>query len=173
MPDEVKDTQKGTPLWLSQRSLSLAVLAILVAGGYALLVTGISLVTNRAFLVKNPVLAGSVFFLVALLFYPLRNLLEARVNRTFFRGRVVYQELLAQNSAELTGVVELASIAAVLRQNIEKTFSPKSSIFISTTPARKNSWLRSMRTAGLPATCALPVTAPWLIFWLNLLQQSN
>ncbi|WP_322506979.1 PDZ domain-containing protein, partial [Anaerolinea sp.] len=106
------------------RALLYGGMAVLIAVGYALLVTGLSLVAGQLLGVYQPVLLGLIFFILALAFVPLRNSLQHTVDAVFFRGQQVFQERLQTFSGELTRAVELKAILAVLRRYLEEALMP-------------------------------------------------
>lgn len=106
------------------RALLYGGMAVLIAVGYALLVTGLSLIAGQLLNVYQPVLLGLIFFVLALVFVPLRNSLQHTVDAVFFRGQQVFQERLQTFSGELTRAVELKAILAVLRRYLEEALMP-------------------------------------------------
>jgi signal transduction histidine kinase/putative methionine-R-sulfoxide reductase with GAF domain len=110
--------------YVVSRSMLYAVAALLVVIGYALLVTGLSLVFNGFSALNNPLLSGVVFFVLALVFAPLRQRLQDYLDAVFFRGERTFQERLQGFSGELTHLVEVTSILNTLRQYVEKSLQP-------------------------------------------------
>jgi signal transduction histidine kinase len=109
---------------LLKRSIVYGALLIFVAGSYALLVSGLSLVIGNFFDLGNPILVGVIVFLIALLIYPLRTSLQEKVDTAFFRGRKMYQEDLQTFSRELTLMTDIDSILHTLKGFIESSLSP-------------------------------------------------
>ncbi|TLN09226.1 GAF domain-containing protein, partial [bacterium] len=107
------------------RGVLYSVLAVLIAVGYALLVTGFSLALGDRLQPDNPLIAGFLLFGFALALLPLRQRLERMLDVLFFRGERAYQERLKTFSGELTGAVELPQILNVLRQYIEQSLQPQ------------------------------------------------
>jgi signal transduction histidine kinase/putative methionine-R-sulfoxide reductase with GAF domain len=101
-----------------------ALLTILALGGYALLVSGLTLVFGQAFQVTNPLFVGSLVFILALLFNPLRNRLQRFVDDIFFRGIQVYEQRVHAFSREMTNTVDLAVIVRKLREHILSSLIP-------------------------------------------------
>jgi len=106
------------------RGLFYAGMGILIAGGYALLVAGISLVAGPFFWLESPLLNGALFFFLALAFYPLRARLEAMCDRIFIPGNTVYKDHLARVSAEFAQAVDVDGIVRVLQTNLEESLQP-------------------------------------------------
>lgn len=111
--------------YVLSRGVMYSVLAVLIAVGYALLVTGLGLALGNLLPAGSPVIAGLVMFILALGLLPLRQRLERALDVLFFRGERAYQERLKTFSGELTGVVELPHILTVLRQYIDQSLQPQ------------------------------------------------
>ena len=107
------------------RGVLYGALAILIALGYALLVTGLSIAAEGALKPSTPFISGIVIFALALALLPLRERLERMLDRTFFRGEQAFQERLKTFTGELTSAVELPQILAVLRRYIDETLQPQ------------------------------------------------
>ena len=107
------------------RAILYGLMGVLVAVGYALLVSGIGLIFNNILNPINPIYVGLVIFLIALVVMPLRQYLENALDTLFFQGRRVYQEKLQTFSGELTNLVETSGIIKILRQYIETSLMPK------------------------------------------------
>jgi signal transduction histidine kinase/putative methionine-R-sulfoxide reductase with GAF domain len=99
-------------------------LGLLIALGYALLVAGLSMFVGFALWRENLWLSGFLFFILALVFYPLRNRLEMLIDRLFMRGNQVYQDFLARASSEFAHAVDIATIVEVLSANLQETLRP-------------------------------------------------
>ncbi|MFZ6019733.1 MAG: hypothetical protein ACOYXO_08995, partial [Chloroflexota bacterium] len=76
-------TLEPPPRGRSNRRMVVALTGLLLAGGYALLVSGLSLVFQQALGWNSPWLSAVLFFLMALAFFPLRQGLE----NALFNGR--------------------------------------------------------------------------------------
>ncbi|NPV85961.1 MAG: GAF domain-containing protein [Anaerolineae bacterium] len=107
-----------------KQALVYSLLLLLLALGYALMVSGFGVIFHQIFPYRNPVLVGVVVFILALLILPLRMELEKTIDKLFFRGAKVYQERLQDFSSDLTGAVGLAEIVKLVRQYLEKTLAP-------------------------------------------------
>ncbi len=97
------------------RAAVYSLIAVLVAVGYALLVSGLGVMFNALIPVDLPVLVGIAVFLVALAFNPARRFLENRVDALFFRSERAYQDRLQALGRELTMVVDLPGIIQTIR----------------------------------------------------------
>jgi signal transduction histidine kinase len=117
--------------YIFSRVVLYALLTILVIVGYALLVSGLSLVLGSFIPANHPLIIGLMVFVMALLFNPLRTRLQKHIDRFFYRGQLVYRERVETFSRELSRAMSLASIMALLRTYIEQTLLPeKQHIFI-------------------------------------------
>ncbi len=110
--------------FILSRVVLYGILAVIIGMGYALLVTGLSLVAGRVLPSDNPLVTGLVFFILALAIQPLRARLQHTVDAIFFRGEAAYQERLGTFSGALTRMVDLNGILKVLRQYITDTLLP-------------------------------------------------
>ncbi len=100
------------------------ILAVLIGVGYALLVTGLSLVAGRVVSTNSPLVIGLIFFILALTIQPLRARMQRTIDAIFFRGEAAYQERLGTFSGELTRMVDLNGILKVLRQYVNDALMP-------------------------------------------------
>ena len=110
--------------YILSRVVLYGILAVLIGMGYALLVTGLSLVAGQVLPSDNPLVIGLSFFILALAIQPLRARLQHTVDTIFFRGEAAYQERLGTFSGALTRMVDLNGILKVLRQYITDTLTP-------------------------------------------------
>jgi signal transduction histidine kinase len=110
--------------YILSRAVLYAILAILTISSYIFLVGGLSLVFGNVISAGNPLVIGIFIFLLAIIFNPLRDYLQKAVDRYFFRGQIVYREMQQAFGRELTQVMELAEIVALLRRFIDQSLSP-------------------------------------------------
>jgi len=106
------------------RILLYALLAALTMMSYVLLVGGASLLVGESLKPTNPLLVGLMVFMAAIGLNPVRNYLQAAVDRFFFRGQLVYRELQQALGRELTQAMEMATIIELLRSYVERAMSP-------------------------------------------------
>jgi signal transduction histidine kinase len=99
-------------------------LLALVAGGYALLVAGLGLVAGDSVLVNSPILAGLLFFAMALLMMPLRDRLKRAVDGLFDRKVRSLQQQVESFGASLMNQSESEGVSALLRQVIGEALQP-------------------------------------------------
>ncbi len=102
-----------------------ALLSVLALGGYALLVSGLTLIFGQALHATNPLLIGGVVFILALGLNPLRNRLRQFVDAVFFRGMQAYEQRVESFRREMTNTVDLATIVSRLRQHIQDSLLPE------------------------------------------------
>ena len=108
-----------------RQGVQYALLTILALSGFALLVSGLTLIFGQAFQVTNPIFLGGLVFLLALGLNPLRNRLQKFVDNVFFRGVQAYEERVRAFSREMTNTVELPVIVRILRQHITSSLLPE------------------------------------------------
>ena len=111
--------------FLFRQGVLYALLSILALGGYALLVSGLTLIFGQTFQVTNPLFVGLLVFVLALGLNPLRNRLQHFVDNIFFRGVRAYEQRVRDFSREMTNTVDLAVIVRTLRQHIASSLLPE------------------------------------------------
>ncbi len=99
-------------------------LTVLIVGGYALLVSGLSLVFKAAMPASNPIWVGGLVFVIAIFLDPLRVQVQKFVDATFFRGRRAYTENIQNFIHELSGALDADAIGRILRKQIVSTLGP-------------------------------------------------
>ena len=110
--------------YMFSRFMMYALLTAITMGGYALMVSGLSLVLGGAINPNNPLLVGLMVFFLAAFFNPLRTYLQQLVDTVFFRGQGAYQEQLRKFGQDLSPAVGLDEIGALLRLYVEETIKP-------------------------------------------------
>ena len=108
-----------------RQGVQYALLTILALGGYALLVSGLTLIFGQAFQVTNPFFIGVLVFILALGLNPLRNWLQRFVDSVFFRGVRAYEQRVRAFSREMTNTVSLSVIVHSLREQILSSLLPE------------------------------------------------
>ncbi len=117
--------------YILSRAVLYAMLTLLAGAGYALLVSGASFIFGSFVQADNPYLIGTMVFVLALVFNPLRLRLQKVVDALFFRGEGVYRQQLQTFSSELTQIVEMTDIVGLLRRHVNQTLLPlRTHIFI-------------------------------------------
>ena len=102
-----------------------ALLTVLALGGYALLVSGLTLILGQVFKVTQPLFVGLLVFVLALGLNPFRNRLQRFVDDVFFRGVQAYEQRVYAFSREMTNTVDLAVIVRKLREHILGSLLPE------------------------------------------------
>ncbi len=110
--------------YLLSRAVLYGLLTLLVASGYAILVSGFSLIIEGTLLPSNPYLVGLVIFILALCLNPLRLYLQKRVDEVFFRGKAIFQEQLQSFSRELTETSDYPLIIQLVRAFVDEALQP-------------------------------------------------
>ena len=110
--------------YLLSRGVLFAIMSMLVATGYALLVSGASLVLGQLLPAGTPFLIGIVVFVLALCLNPLRLYLQRAVDKVFFKGQAGYRAQLQEFGHELTQMMGLDGITDVLRRYVTSALFP-------------------------------------------------
>lgn len=102
-----------------------AMLGVLTAS-YWLIVAGIGLLIGRSTrdTALSPVLIAVSIFLVALIFTPLRSVLQRVIDAVYFRTRRAYQVYLEQFTREVTNAVTLTDVMALVTRYLDETLAP-------------------------------------------------
>lgn len=112
----------------SDRVITRGIVYGLMAGGvgvgYGLVVAGATLFAGSAVQMNNPVVIAVLVFLMALLFVPVRNLLERRVDSAYFRTHRLYQQRVESLAQDLTRVNTLGGIVDAIRRHLTETLAP-------------------------------------------------
>lgn len=110
--------------YVFSRTLLYGMMTLLSAVAFALLAAGFTLVTASALSITNPIIIGSLLFILALAISPVQTWLKKGVDAAFSRSGRAQQEKLQAFSHQMTMQFELDGILNVLRQMIGETFSP-------------------------------------------------
>jgi hypothetical protein len=106
------------------RALLYSIMAILAAGGYALIVGGLGLALSSVIPPESTLITGLAVFFLAIIISPMRQGLENAINTVFFRGTRIFQEKLQSFTRELTSIVEFRGIISILGNTIDTTLTP-------------------------------------------------
>ena len=120
------------------RTLAYGLLTILLGGGYAGVVLGLSQLLGR----DSPLVVATATLAVAAAFQPARHRVQAVVDRRFDRRRYDAARTIAGFSARLRQQVDLDTLTAELLGVVEQTMQPASvSLWLrpSDTPAKDQS----------------------------------
>lgn len=110
--------------FLFSRGVAYALLTFLSILGYALLVSGASLLLGRFIPLSSPIFVGALVFALAVVLNPLRTRLQHLVDRMFYRGSVPYQKLMQTFSRNISEASSLTEIVTLVRQVLEQAISP-------------------------------------------------
>ncbi len=132
---------------LLKRTIVYGALLVCIAGCYALLVSGLSLIVNTRLDFNHPFLVGAVVFLLALLVSPLKAQLQSRVDAAFHKGSDVYQANLQSLGHRLSRTTEIDRINELVRASIDQVFSP-SRFYIYTIDQTNNYYIATPDAAG-------------------------
>ena len=113
-----------TDIWLRQ-GLVYTILSLIAVGGYAILVSGFSLIFKEAIPADNPLLVGILVFVLAIFLDPFRKGILNAVDATFFRGQRVFDQRLRDFSHQMTSVLDIQSVGGILREQIMDTLAPE------------------------------------------------
>lgn len=111
--------------YIFSRAVLYALLTILAVSGYALMVSGLSLIFGDQISANNPLVIGLMVFVLAVMLNPLRTRLQKLIDQVFFRGQQVYRERSEAFSRELNPAMDLGSIISLLRKYIDETLAPE------------------------------------------------
>ena len=108
--------------YLLSRAILYFLLLLMIAVGYALLVSGLGMALYGSIFPANPVTLGIAIFIIALLILPAQKTLQRLVDNIFLRGENAFQERARQFEKELSIQGNLASIIKLLRRTLQQTF---------------------------------------------------
>ena len=102
-----------------------AVLSVLVVASYALAVSGLSMIAGDLLRTSDRLLvSGLIVFIMAILFNPIRQLLQNRIDSVFHRGQKNYPQRLQAFSRDLTQSSEISTIVNTLGEYVRRDFHP-------------------------------------------------
>jgi signal transduction histidine kinase/putative methionine-R-sulfoxide reductase with GAF domain len=113
-----------TDMWIRQ-GLVYSILTIIAIAGYALLVSGFSLVFKEAMPADNPFIIGALIFVLAVALDPFRKRVLDIIDSSFFRGQRIYDQRLRNFSHQMTSVLDIQNVGRILRQQIMDTLTPE------------------------------------------------
>ena len=116
---------------------------------YFLLVAGLALLLGRSAkeLAASPVLIVLAVFAVTLLFHPLREWLQRRIDAVYFRARLAYQPVLERFARAIVEARTLEDITGLVLEAVESALAPSHAIlFVRDTGTGQFYPLRDPRT---------------------------
>ena len=111
--------------FLRNRGAYYLLLMGLVVVGYALLVSGLSLIFSTASGTAQPLIIGLAVFILAVLVIPFQGRLQAAVNAVFLKGERVFQERAQDFADEMARLSDRAAIYGLLRSTIVELYHPQ------------------------------------------------
>jgi len=110
--------------YIIRLTLIYGILTVFTAVGYWLFVYGASVLAGAAVTTNSPFAIGLLVLVLVMVFNPIRNWAQSKIDFYFFRGSQAYREQLLAFGHALTESSELPFIAGELRQQIETTLKP-------------------------------------------------
>jgi signal transduction histidine kinase len=110
--------------YIFSRVVSYTLLSVLAVAGYALFVSGLSLIFGNIISANNPILIGLMVFILAILLNPLRLTLQKQVDAVFFRGQSVIRQRIEAFTRELTQAMDIPSVLERLYETVDQVFYP-------------------------------------------------
>ena len=111
------------------RSITYGIMLSVLIVGYFLFVTGLTFATQGAIQADNPILVAFTMFGMVMLFSPIRNVLQERIDSIYYRTRYNYQQSIEQFSQKLTSLVNFDEIIGEFENVLEDSISPNN-VFI-------------------------------------------
>lgn len=109
------------------QSITYSIMLVALVLGYFLIVFGASLFTNQALALQgNQFVIALTIFVLAVAFLPVRNVMQERINRIYFRKRTNYQEHVEEFAARLTSLEALDQLFGAYRDELARTLNPSS-----------------------------------------------
>jgi signal transduction histidine kinase len=99
-------------------------LTILAAGGFALVISGLTLILRDIVDLSSPYIFGIILFVLAIAVQPLRERLQSVLNGVFGRNQVSYRDKLQAFGRQLTEAVDETAILKLLRDEINQVLAP-------------------------------------------------
>ena len=106
------------------RSITYGIMLGMLVMGYFLMVTGLTFVTQGAIQANNPLLIALTMFVVVMLFTPLRNALQGRLDAIYYRTRHNYQGSVEQFSQKMTSLVNFDEIIQEFENVLDDSIKP-------------------------------------------------
>ncbi|MCA0455842.1 MAG: GAF domain-containing protein [Chloroflexi bacterium] len=110
------------------QGITYGIMLVALVLGYFLIVFGASLFTNQVLALQgNQFVIALTIFVLAVAFLPIRNVMQERINRIYFRKRTNYQEHVEDFAARLTSLETLDQLFEAFRNELAQTINPSSS----------------------------------------------
>lgn len=102
---------------------TLLLLALVI--GYFLLVLAASLISGGLIGANSPLLIAILIFIIAVAFLPVRDRVQAQIDRLYFRRQAHYQTELEDFSRSVSVMSDLDSILTAYRANLQQQVDPE------------------------------------------------
>lgn len=111
---------------LSQ-GITYTLMLVALVTGYFLLVFSASLfVTQGQMVANNPLFIGLTIFLMAVTFLPVRNFIQTRIDRIYYRTRHDFQDYIEIFTHEIARMRDVHQVVASLQDSLSDTLQPAS-----------------------------------------------
>ena len=146
--------------FVTSQFLIYAVIAIITLAGYALILTGATLILGAAVQPTHPLVVGLTIFLLVAAFNPLRDRLQAQVNDLFFRGQRGFTQRLEAFGRALTRAAAIQDIAGALDGQLSAALQPTHIYLFLRDPISDDYAAYGEANPSGPAAAALRLNAP-------------
>jgi signal transduction histidine kinase len=92
--------------------------------GYFLLVYSATLLLGRTLNASDPILVAVLIFLMAVLFVPVRQRIQTRIDQIYYRRRLDYQAKVETFAQRLSSLVEFDDIVRTYQRDVVETLLP-------------------------------------------------
>ncbi len=148
---------------LLNRGLVYSTLTALLGLIYFLIVLFLTLLVRTVFNVTNNTLAIFVATLtIAFAFRPLKQRVQASIDRALYRTKVDYQEVIQALGAELSSSIDLDQLNALLTRETPELLQIEHASLVVIEPGRK-----CLSTVGAEAHCLLSLSHPLMSYLSN------
>lgn len=125
-------------------------LILLITAVYGLLISGFAMIFSAAVLEKYPLIIGIIVFILAIIFLPLRNLLQKNIDFVFSRHQATYKNQIQKYEQELTQDIDLPKIVETLYHYVQQNLAP-SQIHIFTYDALSDHYISNPKIDEFPS----------------------
>ena len=107
------------------QGVTYSIMLVTLVVGYFLIVFGASLFANQAMALQgNQFVIALTIFVIAVLFLPVRNALQERINRIYFRKRTNFQERVENFATRLASLETLDQLIEAYRDELSQSLNP-------------------------------------------------
>ncbi len=109
------------------QGITYSIMFVTLVVGYFLIVFGASLFANQAMALQgNQFIIALTIFILAVAFLPVRNALQERINRIYFRKRTNFQERVENFATRLASLETLEQLVDAYRDELNQSLNPTS-----------------------------------------------